>query len=66
MMERVLNCESGAARDIVLLNAAATLYTGGITDSLEAGVDLARTTLDSGKAKTKQAEFVALTQKLGQ
>ncbi len=66
MMERVLNGESGAARDIVLLNAAATLYTGGITDSLEAGVDLARTTLDSGKAKTKQAEFVALTQKLGQ
>lgn len=42
--------ERGAKRDIVLLNAGATLYVGGITDSIEAGIALAAQTIDSGKA----------------
>lgn len=40
----------GAKRDIVLLNAGATLYVGGVAESIEAGVKLAAETLDSGKA----------------
>ncbi|QEY23158.1 anthranilate phosphoribosyltransferase [Neisseria animalis] len=64
MMQSVLNGEQGAARDIVLLNAAACLYAGNVTDSLEAGVAAAREAIDSGKAKAKQEAFVALSQRL--
>lgn len=42
--------EQGAKRDIVLLNAGAALYVGGLADSMEAGMKLAADTIDSGKA----------------
>lgn len=44
------NEEQGPKRDIVLLNAGATLYVGGIADSIEAGIALADKTLSEGKA----------------
>lgn len=48
--------ENGAKRDIVLLNAGATLYVGGMADSIQAGIRLAQETIDSGKAlKTLEA-----------
>ena len=65
-MDAVLNGEPGAPRDIVLLNSAATLYTGGISTSLTEGVKLAREIIDSGQALAKRNQFVAFTQKLGQ
>lgn len=40
----------GAKRDIVLLNAGATLYAGGLADSIEAGIKQAAESIDSGKA----------------
>lgn len=57
-MDAVLNGEHGAARDIVLLNAAAALYAGNVADSLADGVAAAQEALDSGKAKAKKAEFI--------
>lgn len=42
--------ETGAKRDIVLLNAGATLYVGGLTESVADGIALAAETIDSGKA----------------
>ncbi|MDO5058998.1 MAG: anthranilate phosphoribosyltransferase [Neisseria sp.] len=62
MMNRVLAGEHGAARDIVVLNAAACLYAGNVVDTLADGVLLAQATLDSGKAKAKQEEFVRFGQ----
>ena len=50
--------EKGAKRDIVLLNAGATLYIGGVADSIESGVKLAAETIDSGKAMKKLEELV--------
>lgn len=48
--------EKGAKRDIVLLNAGATLYVGGMADSIQAVIRLAQETIDSGKAlKTLEA-----------
>lgn len=48
--------EKGAKRDIVLLNAGATLYVGGMADSIQDGIRLAQETIDSGKAlKTLEA-----------
>lgn len=42
--------EKGAKRNIVLLNAGATLYAGGMCSSIEEGIKLAQKTIDSGKA----------------
>ncbi len=50
--------EKGAKRDIVLLNAGATLYIGGLAESVEAGVKLAADTIDSGKAYEKLEELI--------
>ena len=59
MMNAVLRGEArGAARDIVLLNAAACLYAGNVAGSLARACEA----LDSGKAAAKQAEFVAQSQ----
>ena len=42
--------EKGVKRNIVLLNAGATLYAGGMCSSIEEGIKLAEKTIDSGKA----------------
>ncbi len=49
----VLRGESGAARDIVLLNAGAAVYASGVTASIKDGVDLAKKAIDSGAALKK-------------
>lgn len=53
--------ERGAKRDIVLLNAGATLYVGGVAKNVEAGVKLAAETIDSGAAYEKLKELVELS-----
>ena len=63
MMNAVLAGETGAARDIVLLNAAAALYAGNVASSLTEGMAAAREAIDSGRAKAKQEEFIAATLK---
>jgi anthranilate phosphoribosyltransferase len=46
----VLGGESGPARDVVLLNAAAALHVAGRVDELRDGVALAAASIDSGRA----------------
>ena len=53
--------ERGAKRDIVLLNAGATLYVGGVAESMEAGVKLAAETIDTGAAYKKLEELVTVS-----
>lgn len=48
----------GAKRDIVLLNAGATLYCGGVAASIKDGIELAKEAIDSGKAIAKLEELV--------
>lgn len=52
----------GAKRDIVLLNAGAALYIGGRAESIEAGMKLAVSTIDSGKAVDTLNALAAATQ----
>ena len=40
----------GGKREIVLLNAGATLYAGGLSDSIADGIQLAAESIDSGRA----------------
>ena len=55
----VLAGEKGAARDVVVLNAAAALVVSGVEPSLEAGVGRAIQAIDSGDAAAKLAELAA-------
>jgi anthranilate phosphoribosyltransferase len=55
----------GAARDIVSLNAGTALYGAGVVGSIADGVELAQTTIASGAAGAKLAQFVEVTQRLG-
>lgn len=64
MMQAVLAGEHGAARDIVLLNAAACLYAGNVVGTLADGVAAAIAAIDSGAAQAKQQQFIQTTQTL--
>ena len=45
-------------RDIVLLNAGAAIYIGGLSKSIGDGVEAARSLINSGKARQKVDEFI--------
>ena len=64
MLLGVLNMQPGAARDIVVLNAAATLYAANVVDSIQSGIEKAQAAIDSGAARNTLAKLVALTQSL--
>ena len=53
VIDRILNGEIGPARDIVVLNAAAALWTAGRSDSTETCAVLAAQAIDSGAARAK-------------
>jgi anthranilate phosphoribosyltransferase len=65
MMLDALANKAGAARDIVALNAGASIYVAGLAPTLPAGVQLALSTLNSGAARRKVDEFVASTRAAG-
>jgi len=64
MLLGVLNMQPGAARDIVVLNAAATLYAANVVESIAAGIDKAQSAIDTGAARDTLAKLVALSQSL--
>ena len=51
--DRIFAGERGAARDIVVLNAAAALVTAAVVDNLGAGVEAAAAAIDDGRAAAK-------------
>jgi anthranilate phosphoribosyltransferase len=57
----VLGGESGPHRDIVLLNAAATIYVGGLAADLEEGVAKASSAIDSGAAAIVLGKLIEAT-----
>jgi anthranilate phosphoribosyltransferase len=61
MVLAALGNEAGAARDIVALNAGASIYVAGIAPSLAEGVKKAQAVIASGAARKKLDAFVALT-----
>ena len=64
LIEWVLKGETGAARDIVLLNAGAGIYVSGLAESLAAGIELAGQSIDSGKALAAKQAYVSATQSI--
>lgn len=61
----ILRGGPGPKRDIVLLNAAAALYTAGRADSIEHGISVARESIDSGRAFEKMKMLIETTQGYG-
>ncbi|MEM9434091.1 MAG: anthranilate phosphoribosyltransferase [Pseudomonadota bacterium] len=57
----LLDGETSAYRDAVLLNSAAALVVAGVADDLKTGVEMARESIDSGAAKAKIEALAALT-----
>ena len=64
MLLGVLENQAGAAKDIVILNAGVALYAANVSDSMQAGLHLAREAIESGAAKAKLAQLVSLSQQL--
>jgi anthranilate phosphoribosyltransferase len=61
ILRNVLAGEKGPQRDIVLLNSGAALYVGEAAASIAAGIKLAAQSIDSGKAQSKLARLVEMT-----
>jgi len=57
----VLSGDPGPKRDLVLLNAAAAIYVGGLAADLEEGVDKAAVAVDSGAAAKILDRLIAAT-----
>jgi len=51
----------GAAKDIIALNAGASIYVAGLADSYQAGVEQARMMLSQGQAQQKLNAFIEKT-----
>ena len=59
IVREVLGGVAGAARDVVVLNAAAALVVAGIAHDLEAGVEHARRSIDDGNAAAALDRWIA-------
>jgi anthranilate phosphoribosyltransferase len=58
----VLSGKAGPARDIVVLNAGAAIYTAGLEPNLGAGIVRARKAIDSGEALQRMQRLARLSQ----
>ncbi|MBS1136456.1 MAG: anthranilate phosphoribosyltransferase [Proteobacteria bacterium] len=61
MLLGAIDNKVGAARDIVALNAGASIYVAGIATSLADGVERAQELIANGAARQKLDQFVAFT-----
>jgi anthranilate phosphoribosyltransferase len=59
----VLGGETGAARELALINAGAAIYAAGAAASLREAVERARAAVDSGDAQRALERFVTATRK---
>jgi len=60
----VLAGETGPAREVTLLNAAAAIALGGLADDLSAGIERAANAIDSGAAGEKLEQLIDFTTRL--
>ena len=61
ILEGVLGGKRGACRDIVLLNAAATLWVAKGASNMEEGLVMAEKSIDSGAAREKLGQLIRAT-----
>lgn len=61
---KILKGETGARRNMVLMNAGAAIYVGKKADSLKEGIDKAKEVIDTGLALKKLNDFAEFTQEV--
>ena len=61
MVNKVLDNQPGAARDIVILNSGAAIYCAGLADNLTDGIQQAEQVLSKGLAKLKLQELIEIS-----
>ena len=61
---RVLTGEMGAARDIVVMNAAAAIYVSGLSGTLLSAASIAKAAIDSGAAASTLERLKNVSQRL--
>ncbi len=61
IVKKVLEGEKGPKQDVVLLNASAALIAGGIAKDFKDGIEIARSSIESGRAKEKLEKLIELT-----
>jgi anthranilate phosphoribosyltransferase len=66
ILRAILEGEQGPRRDVVVLNAAAALRAAGRVEDFAAGVDLARRSLDEGRAREVLRRYVDFTHRAGE
>jgi anthranilate phosphoribosyltransferase len=59
---KILNGEEGPKKDMVLLNASAAFVAAGLCDDFTTGIDVAKDSIDSGKAREKLEKLIEITQ----
>jgi anthranilate phosphoribosyltransferase len=62
MLLEALDNKPGVAREIVVLNAGTALYAANVSSSIASGIELARETIASGRARAKVDELVRFSQ----
>ncbi|MCU7920504.1 MAG: anthranilate phosphoribosyltransferase [Candidatus Thiodiazotropha sp. (ex Epidulcina cf. delphinae)] len=62
MIRGVLEDNPGPARDIVVFNAGAAIYTAGLAENLQQGLEKANQAIASGEARSRLDRLVVLTQ----
>ncbi|MFW6335278.1 MAG: anthranilate phosphoribosyltransferase, partial [Desulfosalsimonas sp.] len=59
--KNILSGEKGACRDIVLINAAAALMAADRAQSIEEGIEMAESSIDTGAARDKLESLAEFT-----
>ncbi|MEK6732766.1 MAG: anthranilate phosphoribosyltransferase [Candidatus Omnitrophota bacterium] len=63
IVKKVLEGEKGPRQDVVLLNASAALIAGGMAKDFKEGIEIARASIESGKAREKLKMLIEFTNK---
>lgn len=66
IIQDVLGGMRGPTRDLLLINAGAAIYIGGIAKSIEEGIRLAENIVDQGKALRLLVDFITYSNQLAQ
>ena len=66
IVRKVLEGEGGPREDMVALNAAAAFIAAGLSPGFNSGIDLARATIRSGKARAKMEALIAKSKSFGE
>jgi anthranilate phosphoribosyltransferase len=65
MLLGVLENQPGAAREIAILNAGVALYAANVAPDIKDGIARARVAVESGAARARLEQLVAVSKKLG-